>query len=68
MVTMETDSRAARPSPFPTVVQFLLVFMVNDWATRQVKEWLEAVRGKARLEMMSVTILKYCQLKISISI
>lgn len=38
MVTMETDSRAASPVPFPTVVQFLLVFMVRGWAAGQMKE------------------------------
>ena len=46
MVTMETDSRAARPSPFPSVEQFLLVFMVSCWATGRAKEWWETVKGE----------------------
>lgn len=58
MVTMETDSRAARPSLFPTVVQFLLVFMVSDWATRQVKEWSETVGKEMVRNKMQVTALE----------
>lgn len=57
MVTMETDSRAARPSPFPTVVQFLLVFMVRSWATGLVKEWWGTAEEKALLDKIN------CQIK-----
>lgn len=76
MVTMETDSRAARPWTFPTAApaeQFLLMFMVRHGATGQVKQWWDSGGGNVfgdnqHLSVKYVTSLKKSTLQCSIQV